>query len=185
VSPASAIDDRIAMVRLAIRDLPWAALSMVDAVRPGPAYSVDTLEDLQQANPGADLFLIVGSGSLPTLTEWKDSRRLVKLATLVCVGRPGGTRPEELPVRHPGKDALYVEGPMIPVSATEVRRRVADGASIESMVPGAVARYIEAHGLYGARHGEAAQLPLAKEPSAGQRATRRRVTRRAVGRGER
>jgi nicotinate-nucleotide adenylyltransferase len=177
-SPAASIDDRVAMVRLAIQELPWAGLSMVDAVRPGPAYSVDTLHDLQEANPGANLFLIVGSGSLPTLTDWKDARRLVTMATLVCVGRPGGTRPDELPERHPGRHALYVEGPMIPVSATEVRRRLAEGASIEAMVPGAVVRYIEDHRLYVARHREAAQIPLSRKPAAGKRVARRAGGRR-------
>jgi nicotinate-nucleotide adenylyltransferase len=180
VLPAASIDDRVAMVRLATRDLSWASVSMVDVIRPGPAYSVDTLRDLRAANPDAELFLIVGSGSLPTLTEWKDAGRLVEMATLVCVGRPGGTRPDELPERHPGRHALYVEGPMIPVSATEVRRRLAARKSIESMVPAAVIEYIESHGLYGASSGDAGQVSLARR-----RAFKGTVARRTGRRDER
>jgi nicotinate-nucleotide adenylyltransferase len=147
-APVAPVDHRVAMVRLAIRDVPWARVSLVDAVRPGPAYSVDTLGDLRAEFPRDDFFLIIGADSLASLPDWKDPAMLVRLATIVCVGRPGGPRPEALPPGHPGRHVRYVEGPMIGVNATEIRRRVKAGEPIAGMVDGAVEAYIREHRLY-------------------------------------
>jgi nicotinate-nucleotide adenylyltransferase len=147
-APVASIEDRVAMVQAAIEGLPWAKVSLVDAVRPGPAYTVDTLRDIRRDFPSAALFLVVGADSLRSLPEWKDVGDLEKLATVVCVGRPGGARPEDMPEGHPGHRARYVEGAMIALSATDVRRRVEAGEPVIGMVPDAVASYIQLHGLY-------------------------------------
>lgn len=147
-SPLASIDHRVAMTRLAIKGLDWARLSLVDAARPGPAFSVDTVRDVHREFPAAELYLIVGADSLRSLPEWKDPDRLVRMATIVCVGRPGSIRPDDLPEGHPGRHARYVEGPMSEVSATEIRRRLRAGEPVTGMVPDAVVSYIEAHGLY-------------------------------------
>lgn len=148
-SPRAAIQHRIEMTALAIRDLPWAELSMVDAVRPGPAYSVDTIADIRRdSGRDASLYLIVGADALRSLPEWKDPDRIATLATLVCVGRPGEIQPEGLPEGHPGRSAQYVEGPMVGVAATDVRARLAAGDPLAEVVPAAVRRYIELHCLY-------------------------------------
>lgn len=147
--PVASIDHRIAMVRLALQDLAWACVSLVDAVRPGPAYSVDTLQDLRrELGDAARLYLIIGADSLASLPDWKDPAVLISMASLVCVGRPGGTRPADLPQGHPGRNAAYVEGPMSNVSATEIRERLKSGKTVEGMVDASVARYIEQNGLY-------------------------------------
>lgn len=151
-APAASIDDRVAMVRLAIGGLPWARLSLVDAVRPGPAYSIDTVKEVRREEGEAtQLYLIVGADALATLPKWKDAGGLGETATLVVIGRPGlegPDRPASLPEGHPAKEALYVEGPMIEVSATEIRRLVGSGKPVAGIVPDAVAAYIEQHGLY-------------------------------------
>jgi nicotinic acid mononucleotide adenylyltransferase len=70
------------------------------------------------------------------------------MCTLVCVGRPGSGLPEGLPVDHPGRNAQFVSGPMLPVSATEIRARVFEGLSIDGLVNTSVVAYIDGNGLY-------------------------------------
>lgn len=147
--PVASIDHRIAMVRLALQDLAWACVSLVDAIRPGPTYSVDTIRDLRrELGDAVRLYLIVGADSLASLPDWKDPGVLISVANLVCVGRPGSTRPADLPPGHPGRNAAYVEGPMSKVSATEIRERLKSGETVEGMVDASVAGYIEQNGLY-------------------------------------
>lgn len=148
-TPVASIEHRIAMLRLVLKGLAWARVSLVDAVRPGPAYSVDTIRDLRREFGDATrLYLIVGADSLASLPDWKHPGVLVSMASLVCVGRPGSTRPADLPQGHPGRDAAYVEGPMSKISATEIRDRLKSGKTVEGMVDASVARYIEQNGLY-------------------------------------
>jgi nicotinate-nucleotide adenylyltransferase len=147
--PVATIDHRVAMVRLAVRGLSWARVSMVDAVRPGPAYSVDTLRDLRrELGEAADLYLIVGADSLASLPEWKNPGELAGMARLVCVGRPGNVRPSGLPPEHPGREAMYVEGPMAEVSATDIRKRIKSGRPTTGLLQASVANYIERNRLY-------------------------------------
>ena len=145
----SSIDHRIAMVELAIRDREGFELSMVDADRGRPSYSVDTISDLREVfGHASELFLILGADALEELPRWRDPERLVSMCTLVCVGRPGSGLPEGLPIDHPGRKAQFVSGPMLPVSATEIRARESEGLPIDGFVNNSVVAYIEENGLY-------------------------------------
>lgn len=146
----SPIEDRVAMVGLAIEGREGFELSRVDADRRGLSYSVDTISDLTtEFGHAAELLLILGADALEELPRWREPLRLAGMCTIVCVGRPGGVRPEDLPRDHPGYGAEFVSGPMLPISATDVRRRVREGLSIGGLVPPSVAAYIEQNGLYG------------------------------------
>lgn len=72
------------------------------------------------------------------------------MCEMLVIGRPGQRWPSDLPPGHPAAHARFVEGPMVNVSATEVRRRLASGQPIRYILPGPVERYIREHGLYGA-----------------------------------
>jgi nicotinate-nucleotide adenylyltransferase len=142
---------RLEMVRLAIAGRPGWELSTVDVDRPGPSYSVDTIADLQAScGPAARLFLILGADALAELPRWREPERLARMCTLVCVGRPGGGRPEDLPADHPGRSALFVPGPMLDITATDIRARVRDGLPVGGLAPPAVVEYITRRGLYAA-----------------------------------
>ncbi|MBM3959867.1 MAG: nicotinate (nicotinamide) nucleotide adenylyltransferase [SAR202 cluster bacterium] len=148
-APVAGIEQRVEMTRLAIDGRPWARLSLVDVVRAGPAYSIDTISDIRrELGPAAQLFLIIGADALLSLPDWRQPDRIASMATIVCVGRPGGLHPDSLPVGHPGRCALYVEGPMLDVAASEIRERLASGVHMPGMVPEAVQKYIASHGLY-------------------------------------
>jgi nicotinate-nucleotide adenylyltransferase len=139
------------MVSLAIADRPGAAISHVDLDRPGPHYTVDMLAILRRAYSGAELFFLMGSDSLAQLLMWRDPRRIISQATLAVLRRPGwevelGKLRREIP--EIDDHLLWLEGAIVDVSGTEIRRRVRRGLPVDGMLPPQVADYIRKHRLY-------------------------------------
>ncbi|MBM3957070.1 MAG: nicotinate-nucleotide adenylyltransferase [Gemmatimonadetes bacterium] len=142
-------EDRLAMIELAVAGRPGLRASRVDLDRPGPTYTIDTIRDLnRRLGPDVALYLIVGADTLEEMADWREPERIFEGCTVVAVMRRGYPAPERLPASHPGRNALFVDGPVVDVSATEIRRRVGSGESIEGMVPPAVERFIRERGLY-------------------------------------
>jgi len=148
--PQAASSDRFNMVELAVDNVSEFEASDVDIVRDGSTYTVDTLRDLgSKHGDSTELFLIVGADSASSMDRWKDAEIIGQLATIVAVGRPGQALTlSDLPGSHPAAGAEYVEGPMIDISATRVRERLATGDPIDDLVSDSVVEYIEAHDLY-------------------------------------
>ena len=145
----TSVEHRVEMVRLATEGREGFGLSTVDVDRGGASYSVNTLTDLrEQYGHASELLLILGADALEELPRWREPERLLSMCTLVCVGRPGSGLPEHLPQGHPGRGAQFVSGPMLQVSATDIRARVATGSSIDGLVSPLVAGYIERNRLY-------------------------------------
>ena len=157
---------RLAMVALAVADDPRFEVDSVEIDRNGLSYTVDTLTELAGRFPKAERFLIVGSDTLGSFARWREPRRILELATLAVLrradGSPGAAAPaapagsggstvDELFATFGGDAArapVMVGTRRVDISSTEVRERVRRGASIRGFVAGAVAEYIEAHGLY-------------------------------------
>lgn len=135
-------EHRLAMCELAARDDERFAVSPVDIERGGVTYTVDTLADLREQRPDAELFFITGADALERLDEWKEPDRLTEMATFVGVTRPGHTFFE---MKRPH---ILVEAPALAISSTDVRHRVRAGRPIRYLVPRSVADYIALHGLY-------------------------------------
>ncbi|MCD6453430.1 MAG: nicotinate-nucleotide adenylyltransferase [Dehalococcoidales bacterium] len=151
-SPISA-EHRLHMVQLAITDIPYCRLSTLEIARGGASYTVDTITELRlKLGPGDELFFILGWDNLAQLPRWHEPSQLVKMCHLVVVPRPGYTLPnvELLEAAVPGlaRSIILLDLPWIDISASEVRNRVAQGLSIEHLVPEVVARYIRENGLY-------------------------------------
>lgn len=159
--------DRYEMVHLAVAEHPRFAVSDVELGRPGPSYTVDTLEAL--ARTGDRLYLVVGSETFLDLLAWREPARIAQLARLVVVPRDGRAfEPEgaaaqkvlrEIGVdggfvdaaggREPEHGVIVAHATSLPISASELRRRVREGRSLAFRLPPAVAAYIHARGLYG------------------------------------
>ena len=148
VSPSR---QRLDMVRLAIADNAAFQLCTLEVDRPGPTYSVDTLTALRAQHPEAELVFLVGLDALEDLPRWHRPEQIMQLATLAVAPR-GSDRlsREHLERLLPGlADAVvWVEIPRIDVSATDLRRRAAEGRSLRYLVPDAVEAYIREHKLY-------------------------------------
>jgi nicotinate-nucleotide adenylyltransferase len=140
--------DREAMVRLAIAGEPRFILDRSELRRGGVSYTLDTVRELAAASPGDERVLILGQDQYSSLHTWRDWRELLGLVSLAIANRPGAgltINPQIAQVTH-----QTVLLPMMDISSTEVRRRVAAGLPIAGLVPEAVARYIEQRRLYSA-----------------------------------
>ena len=147
------VEHRVRMVELAIAGNPVFRLSRIEIDRAGISYTVDTLAEIKQS-PGNDseLYFIIGLDSLKTLPRWKGPDRIIEMCRLVTVLRPGYNVPDidELEKSIPGiTERLIIIDDLAPdISATDIRRRVAAGLSINDLVPEPVEQYILKNGLY-------------------------------------
>ena len=147
---------RLRMCRLLVEDARDAtALSAcaLEVERGGSTYTVDTLEELHGMHPHARLTLIVGADTARTLPSWREPRRLIALADLAVARRAGVSDQAVLEsVPRPGR-VRFLRAPLLEVSSSTVRERLAQGEQVNDLVGGAVASYISEHGLYRARAG--------------------------------
>ena len=137
---------RAAMVQLAIADEPRFALERCELNRVGPSFTLDTVRELQAAEPDAQWFLIIGQDQYVGLHTWRDWKALLQLVTLAVAMRPGVPAQANPEVQRVGHQPVAL--PMMDISSTEIRERVASGQGIDRLVPAAVARYIDRHHLY-------------------------------------
>jgi nicotinate-nucleotide adenylyltransferase len=138
--------DRLAMVEAAVAGVPGVEASAIEIERGGPSYTADTLAEIAAANPGAELFCVVGADAAKELATWERADEVASLATLVVVNRPGAPPPRPLP----GWRVVEVEVPALEVSSTDLRARAADGRPLEYLVPDAAIHCIRRRSLYAA-----------------------------------
>jgi nicotinate-nucleotide adenylyltransferase len=147
----TAVAHRLEMARIAVAGHPQFMVSELEAARPGPHYSVETLEAVHRERPDEELFFLIGADSLSELVTWREPARIAQLATIVVVNRPGlaeaasASLPDFGPAAH---RLISVTIPPIGIASTDLRRRLAGGRSIRYLVPRGVEAYIEANGLY-------------------------------------
>ena len=140
--PISAAADRVAMIHLAIQTEPCFKLSTMEVEYEGPAYSVDTIARMKATSAKvSDLYFIIGWDNLNKLMLWKEPARLIEMCFLAAVPRPGYDRPDM-------KKVILMDKPRLDISATDIRSKVAQGLSINGLVPAAVEKYIKENGLY-------------------------------------
>lgn len=138
---------RQAMVALAIEDEPRFVLDPIELQRPGPSYMLDTVTELQAAQPDAQWFLIIGQDQQAGLPTWHGAEELTRRVTLAVAQRPGA--PGDVhSLLLAGSVVHTVPLPPMALSSTEVRKRCAAGQAIDHLVSPKVARYIGQHGLY-------------------------------------
>jgi len=142
---------RVEMVRRAIADNPYFKLSTLEVDRPGPSYTADTLTSLKdQPSSESSLFFILGRDTLVELPLWKEPGEVVQLCHLVVAPRIGSRDLGHLEDAIPGvlDKVIQLDMPVIGISSSEIRQRVARGLSIRYLVPPGVGKYITEHGLY-------------------------------------
>jgi nicotinate-nucleotide adenylyltransferase len=144
-------EHRLELCRVAVRPDDRFTVSELEIGRPGPSFTVDTLQELNSQAPDNELFLILGGDVAAGLPRWREPERVLTMAT-VAVAKRRGTAKESVQAalrELPGGDrAEFFRMPRIGVSSTMVRRRVRAGQPISYLVPEPVADYIGEHGLY-------------------------------------
>ena len=146
------IEHRLAMVELALVGNAGFKVSRIEVDRPGPSYTVETLEALRAVNVNDRLALILSAESFADLPTWHEPKRILQLASVIVAPRDGFLAVDEAFVGRnvslAGAEAVFLDGPRIRLSASEIRERAAAGRSVRYLVPDAVAAYISDHSLY-------------------------------------
>jgi nicotinate-nucleotide adenylyltransferase len=144
---------RLEMCEAAIDGDERFEVSRIELDREGPSFTSETLRGLHEAGPGDELFLLLGGDQAAALASWHEPEQVLELATPAVVERVGYTRSTiaiQL-ARLKGVDRVrYIDMPLMQVSSTSIRRRVATGKPIRYLVLERVGEYIGSHGLYGA-----------------------------------
>jgi nicotinate-nucleotide adenylyltransferase len=142
---------RVEMVRRAIADNPHFKLCTLEVERTGPSYTVDTLTMLRKhLGSKASLFFIIGRDTLAELPLWKEPQKVVQLCRLVVPPRLGSRDLKHLETVIPGllDKVIQLDMPVIGISSSEIRQRLAQGLTIRYLVPAKVEKYITEHKVY-------------------------------------
>ncbi len=167
--PQTSAQHRSAMVRLAIAGQPAFVLDEREVDRTTPCYTVDTLRELRaELGAAQPLCLLMGGDAFLQLHTWHEWEQLFELAHIVVGYRPGFTLEERIHgataelQRHYERRLCAASAlsqgafggvaelaiPKLEISATDIRRRVAQGRTIRYLLPDTVAGYIHQHHLY-------------------------------------
>ena len=137
--------DRLRMVEMVTRPLENVETSAFEFTMPKPSYTIDTLNALQAKFPDDEFYLVTGADNWVIFDRWRNSEEILAKYHLLVYPRLGYdvVIPEELRDR-----VTLVDAPIIELSSTEVRERLAQGLSARYYVPDEVLSYIERKGLY-------------------------------------
>jgi nicotinate-nucleotide adenylyltransferase len=142
---------RLEMCRRAAGEEARLEVSDLEVRRGGPSYTVATLEELHASHPEHELTFIAGGDMAASLPEWREPERVLELARFAVAERDGAQR-AEIEARTAslaGRERIeFFDMPLLRISSSAIRSRVAAGRPIRWLVPDAVAGYIAEHGLY-------------------------------------
>jgi nicotinate-nucleotide adenylyltransferase len=141
-SVAAPAELRYEMVCAALDGVAGLEPSRLELDRPGPTYTIDTVDEL--ARPDRDLFLILGRDAATGLHTWKRVDELRAAVTLAVVER------EDVGagISVANWNTVSVALPRLDVSSSDLRRRMRAGEPVEFLVPTAAARVMREHNLY-------------------------------------
>lgn len=162
--PVASADNRLNMVKIAIKNNPKFLAQNCEIERGGLSYTVDTLRTLKQIYPDNSLIFIIGIDAFNKFNEWEDRYEILKLAHLIVVNRPGflpttNLKVIELLEKYQTKDAsslqkqnaglIYlVDIEPLPISATQIRDLIKNNQSASNLVAKEVWKYICKNKLY-------------------------------------
>ncbi len=165
-------EDRLAMVKAFCESEGQGhfELEPCEVERGGVSYTSDTLEYLTKKYEGKlsqKLAFVMGDEVAAEFSKWRNPQKVSDLADLIIVYRypdvkamesslyenkPTGDYKGDFSVKFDQKSFaypfIYIENPMLPVSSTDIRRRISEGKSFRYLVPPAVFDYIIENNLY-------------------------------------
>lgn len=148
--------ERLHMTELAVRGNSAIKCLDTEIMREGPTYSYETLELLKRVYPENAFYFIVGADCLFSIADWKCPERIFRSCTLIAAVRDGTAmdameekkRELEERFKEPRADIILLPFLNIPVSSTDIRRRIREGKSVRYLVPEDVLRYIKEKDFY-------------------------------------
>lgn len=145
---------RLEMTRLAVSDHGPFEVSDIEVRRPGNTYSFETLEEIKNSQPDAELYFIVGADTVCSMGTWREPARLFAACTVLAAMREDQVDPEKLKRESEalknkyGARILPVSIPNIGISSTDIRQRAGSGKTIHYLVPDPLESYIIETGIY-------------------------------------
>jgi nicotinate-nucleotide adenylyltransferase len=153
--PFAGDEDRLNMIGLAIAAHPSFAVSACELKRPAPSYTLDTVRQFQREyGPQTVIHWLLGADTVADLVHWHEIRELIDACHLTTMQRPGYVTDFDRFEALWGRERVAklkedaIETPLIDISSTEVRQRLARGEDVHGMLHPAVIRYIREHNLY-------------------------------------
>ncbi|MFN9985255.1 MAG: nicotinate-nucleotide adenylyltransferase [Pirellula sp.] len=154
-SPPSSDKHRLEMIRLAIGANPYFSVDESEIRRGGVSYSIDTIRAMQELEPDAEFYLLIGADSLVDLRKWREPSELLSRVQLVVASRGGMPDPDwaslsgiATPAQIEAIQRIRLDVPSIEIASRDIQRRVREGRSIRYLVPAAVEAYVKEHGLW-------------------------------------
>jgi nicotinate-nucleotide adenylyltransferase len=135
---------RFQMTEVAIKNNPRFSISDIEHRLSGKTYTIDVIRALQREQPG-QMNLVIGSDQWDEFDTWKTPKKLMQLCTIIVVPRPGHTL-KGLSRRR--KKIRIAHTPLIELSSTTIRKKVARNESIQYLVPPEVLKFIQKRKLY-------------------------------------
>jgi len=137
--------DRLRMVEMVSRPMQGVETTAFEFTLPRPSYTIDTLNALQAKFPDDEFYLIIGADNWEVFDKWRNSDEILAKYHVLVYPRLGHevNIPAEL-----GERVQLVDAPIIELSSTEIRNRLAHGKSVRYYVPDEVFNYIRHHNLY-------------------------------------
>ncbi|EHL73519.1 MULTISPECIES: nicotinate-nucleotide adenylyltransferase [Bacillus] len=135
------VEDRLAMVSLAIADHPKFTIEEIELLRMGKSYTYDTMVLLKEREPDTEFYFIIGGDMIEYLPKWYRIEELCKLVQFVGVKRPNYSVDTPYPV-------LIVDVPEIQLSSSLIRKKIAKNETVKYLLPDSVIAYIKENRLY-------------------------------------
>lgn len=142
---------RLEMVEAATRANPAFKPLDIELRRGGVSYTVDTIRELRREHPDLDLYFIIGADMVNYLPKWEGIEELTRMLKFIGLQRPGSFLELDALPDHIQQAVHLAEMPLVDISSSLVRKRLASGKSVRYMVPDEVHEYIVRSGLYGLR----------------------------------
>lgn len=137
-APVASSEVRLAMLRAAIKGEPEFEVDECELRRAPPSYTIDTVEEIRRRECDAAIYCLIGEDNLEQLPQWHRFAELEKMVRFIVLDRSGKQPTHTYQLIHRRID----------ISATEIRRRVAQNESIRYLVPEAVEEIIQRERLY-------------------------------------
>lgn len=144
---------RYNMCTLAFSSVDKALVSDIEIKRKGSSFTVETLRELVNQNPDAEMHLIIGADSFMQLELWYDVKSIFKLVTILTVSR-GEYSAEELYEKRKFYEDVFdarvhiIEEPIMAVSSTQIRNLIKNGEDFKHLLTKEVSDYIIKNSLY-------------------------------------
>ncbi|MBQ2275760.1 MAG: nicotinate-nucleotide adenylyltransferase [Lachnospiraceae bacterium] len=147
-------EDRVEMVKRAIKGNDHFELSLLEINREGITYTIDTLTELHEEDSEIEYYFIMGADSLFHFNSWKEPEKILKLTNILVANRDLSTfsalnsQIDYLSDKYDEANISLLDTPNLEISSHALRKRVRQNLSIKYYVPESVEEYIKEHGLY-------------------------------------